>query len=233
METFKWLKDFLKDKQIHTGLKDLVPDIFDKYLIIPWTVGIIDDFPFADYPDNKDTIENLNKQHAIEREFGIFLNKETETRYREITLKELAKRFDVAYCADTDYLIKQTPGISPLLKATKHKLTELLTRLKIGKELKLYIEDNFRFQAAHDDWRFHEENIIKDISNYITFQVETGWDSTSYLFSEDLKWCFCTVEDFDHFIFCSDNSTYATVQEIKNLETFEISYDFVLNRVCA
>ena len=138
-DTFRWITDFLKDKKTHSGLKDLIPDCFDKYVLIPWTIGIIKDFPFDDYPENKNTINNLNKQHSIERQFGIFLNTATEENYSETTLKEIAERFSVNYSADTIYSIKSTPGTSLLPSATKRKLTELLSRLKDNKNLNLYI----------------------------------------------------------------------------------------------
>lgn len=233
MHTFNWIKDFLKDKKIHRGLKDLIPDIFDTYLLIPWTVGIIDNFPFADYPDNKDTIESLNKQHAIEREFGIFMNDNKETKYRETTLKEIAERIKVQYCAYTECLIKSTPGTSPLLTATTRKFKELLNLLQNNTALGLYIEDHFPFKAGYANWKFDEKNIVATVADYLTFQQDAGWDSTSYLFPNNLKWCLCTVEDFQHFIFCCDNSTYQSLQDIKNLETFEVGYDFQMNWVCA
>jgi hypothetical protein len=231
MDNFNWISDYVKKQKTFQGLDDLLPNLFDKYFLIPWNVGIIDCFPFTDYPDNKDSIENLNKQHSIEKEFGIFLNDNTEGRYRKATLKEIAERFQVKYCADTAYLINATPGISTLLEATIQALKELIFRFQEGQILNLYIEDDFRFQPINENWKYKKENVKIETSDYLSFQEDTAWDSTSYFFPDRKDWCLCTVEDYQHFIFCCNNSEYKSPTALQSIEAFEIDYTFQINSI--
>ncbi len=119
MKHFDWINNYQKNKNKLHGLNDVVPNLFNRYLLIPFTNGIIDNFPFDDYPAHIDTISNLNKQHSIEKSFGIFLNKNSDNVYREITLKEISEKFKVQYCVDTANLIKPTTGIVPLIEISK------------------------------------------------------------------------------------------------------------------
>ena len=229
MDKFYWISDFVKNRKTFQGLDDLLPNLFDKYFLIPWAVGIIDCFPFSDYPDNKDTIENLNKQHSIEKEFEIFLNGYTEGKYRKVTLKEIAERFDVKYCADTAYIIKATPGISSLSEATVQTLKELIYHFQKDQTLNLYIEDHSRFQLIYENWKYHKENIMMEASDYVSYQEDTAWDSTSYFFPDSKDWCLCTVEDYQHFIFCCNNSNHKSLEALKIIEFFEIDYTFQID----
>ena len=233
MTNFDWISDFLKTRKAFQGVNDVLPNLFDRYLLIPWSVGIIDGFPFAEYPNNKDTIENLNKQHSIERDFGIFLNDFSEDKYRKVTLKEIADIFQVQYCADTANLVKATPGILPLLEATVQNLKELIRSLQNGQILNLYIEDYFRFQAIHENWKYNKEHVKIEAADYFSFQRDTAWDSTSYLFPASEAWCICTLEDYDHFILGCDNSSYRYLEALASIEAFEVGYNLQLDWVFA
>ena len=233
MKHFDWINNYQKNKNKLHDLNDVLPNLFDRYLLIPFTNGIIDNFPFDDYPSNKDTISNLNKQHSIEKSFGIFLNKNSDNVYREITLKEISEKFKVQYCVDTANLIKPTPGIVPLIEISKQKLIQLLTHLPIPQQLCLFIEDNYRFEAVFDNWKFNRENSKIDLSDYFWFQDKTSWDSCSYLFPNTLNWCLSTLEDYPHLIFCCDNSTLEIIAKMNNLETFDLDYNSSINWVFA
>ena len=142
-------------------------------------------FPFDDYPEDFTAIDNLNHRHQIEKDFGIFLNKNVDHKYRPITLKELSEKFQVAYSVDTRHLIKSTPGITTLLQSTVATLQQLIIILTNNTELFFFIHDNHRFKFVIDNWKFEEENVISDVSDYIQFQKDTSWDSVSYLFPAD------------------------------------------------
>jgi len=233
MTNFDWISNFLKTRKTVQGVNDVLPNVFDRYVLIPWSVGIIDDFPFAEYPNNKDTIENLNKQHSIERYFGIFLNDFSEDKYRKVTLKEIADRFQVQYCADTANLVKATPGISTLLEPTIQALKELIRSLQNNQILNLYIEDYSRFQEIYQSWKYNKEHVNIEPAEYFSFQRDTSWDSTSYLFPSNKAWCICTLEDYDHFIFCCDNSNYRHLEALTSMEAFEIDYNLQIDWVFA
>jgi len=233
MNKFDWISDFVKNLKAVHSINDFIPNLFDRYFLIPWAVGIIDRFPFTDYPNNKGTIENLNKQQSIERDFGIFLMDNNERQYRKVTLKEIAQRFQVQYCADTANLVKATPGISPLLGATVQTLKELILHLQNDQILNLYVEDDFRFQAVHETWKYNKENVKIAAADYLSYQQDTAWDSTSYLFPVSKDWCLCTLENYHHFIFCCDNSSYKYFEALTSIEAFEVDYNFQINWVFA
>ena len=228
MHTFNWIKEFLKSKDRATSISDVLPDVFTNYLLVPWCVGIIDDFPFSEYPEYNVSIEDLNNQHSIKRKFGIFLVEDIEHNYRKVTLKEIADKFQVSYCPDSDLLVKQTPGVCNLKRSTKQMVERLVNALPRTSELNLFVEDNTRFAMAFEDWNYKEENVIFNPSEYIAFQEKTSWDSTSYLFPTSLQWCLCTVEDVRHFILGCERSIGDLLHEMPELEVFEITSDYAL-----
>ncbi len=211
----------------------IIPDSYSKVILIPWAVGIIDDFPFDEYPADKSTIENINKQHQIERQFELFLNNDTEAKYRISSLKELARRFQIEYSIETDSLIKQTPGVTRLLSQTKKNLNHLLHLLAKEKKLNLYIQDNDRYKAAMSDWSLATENTIFEFKDYILFQEKTSWDSTSYLFPEDRMWCLGSIEDYQNFILYCNDDVLSGLAELDGLEYFETTRNSLFNTVYA
>jgi hypothetical protein len=229
MNNFSWISGYVEYGKAFKGVKDLLPDVFSQYFLIPWAVGIIDSFPFTEYPDNKDTIESLNKQHDIEKSFGVFLNHDIKTQYRKTSLKEIAERFNVEYCADTLYLINETPGICLLHKPTEQGVMKLIWQLQKGQCLNLYVEDDYRFRSIDGQWRYSKENVQISVSDYITYHENTSWDSTCYLFPDNRDWCLCTLEDYPHFIFCCNNLNSISLGTVIGMEMFDIEYGNRIN----
>jgi hypothetical protein len=228
MHAFDWIEANKTGQPPCSNLSGLIPDVFDKYFLVPWITGIIDSFPFAEYPENNYKLADLNKQIRLQHEAGIFLNTDTEYLYRETTLRELAERFRVPYGADTAELIKSTPGISTLYTATMRMLSGLLHALPHDSELHLHVEfdDYCRWENGnYEEWN-QVQNTLTDASLYFSFRNETGWDTTSCLFPENRTWCLCTIEGFSHFILCCNASAYKSLQALDGLETFEVRYDF-------
>lgn len=230
---FEWIKRHLLHRDAICLLSDLVPRHFENYVILPWVYGIIDNFPFDEYPKDSNTLEKLNQRHQIEKRFDLFLNTDVEHNYRPIAMREVADQFHVKYSADTVYYLDFTPGITHLLQPTIDLLKKVIELLSNQKPLNLCVVDNSRFECAIGDWKYKEENLIRNASAYIQFQKDTSWDSTSYLFPANSQWCICTLEDFQHFIICCNEVPYKLIKSLRGIETFDVSYDYKLLTNCA
>ncbi len=121
-ETYNWLTDFLavRKRTSPLSLRFIIPGVFKRYFLLHHNYGIIDNFPFDEYPEDKSNAEDLNKRHEIEHQYDLFLrnNRHSESLYRPISLKELAVRFQTEYGVDLIEHIKNTPGISSLFEKT-------------------------------------------------------------------------------------------------------------------
>jgi hypothetical protein len=234
-ESTKWIKDFLntKDTQL-SRVSDYVPDIFDDYFLLPWNYGIIENFPFNDYPETNSSISDLNKQISIKRHFDLFLkdiyhDDSVEKLFKKISLKEIALRFNVSYTADLIKKVKSTPGLSPLPLLTKQTIKKLIESIHQHSNLYLFVADYERYSVVlEEDLPISDENLITEISLYIKFQDKTAFDSTSYLFSSERNWCLITVEDLDHFILCAGNQIVDRLNLAKDFELFKINYNYLL-----
>jgi hypothetical protein len=209
----------------------IIPVIFDCYFIIHKNYGIIDEFPFDEYPENNTDLGDLNKRHEIERYFELFLrdSKDRESLYRPLSLKELAVRFNTEYHVDMFEKIKDTPGIWPLRKKTFEKIASLLFRIKKQDPLCFYINDYYRFNfdVHHsEDKQTMEKSELEYIPDYIEFQWKSNFDSCSYLFPKDHLWCLATFEDLSDFIFACDDKTAEELSNVEGLEYFKISRDY-------
>ena len=112
MVQFDWINQFLRGQnKVNKGLRlsNIIPDRFDAYFLVHWKTGIIDNFPFEDYPETHKTLADTNKRIRIERDFDLFLNEE-DTPFRPTTLKEIAIKFNQNYDYELLKRIKQTPG---------------------------------------------------------------------------------------------------------------------------
>ena len=232
METFNWIKDFWKNKTDDTSsIHGIIPDVFANYYVINWNYGIIDNFPFDDYPVDPDNIRDINEQVSINRQFGVLLKSvfkdaELEKLYRQTTIEEIATKFNVPHAIDTVNKIIHTPGISRLPTVTKNNLSKSI-QLISNDGLYLYHHDSGRFDEL-GDWKFKMENSIEKPADYIYFLEQTGFDSTSYLFDSNHSWCLATIEDFNYFIFCADNETADKLKLIPELEAFKVKSDYKL-----
>jgi len=222
MDAFNWIAGFHKAGHGFRYFKDLLPDVFERYFVLPKAAGIIDDFPFTEYPAGKDSIENLNRQHEIERRFGLFLNNDAENKYRAVSLKELAERFNVTYGANTVQHIGQTPGITILYEQTKASLHAIIALLSGTEALRLFIQGHSRYEGSLPEWGVKPDHTMESPADYIHFQELTFWDSTSYLFTESLNWVVCTLEDYDHLILGINQALYTNLLKLEGLELFEI-----------
>jgi hypothetical protein len=232
---YKWLTDFYATFKVRSPLsiEFIIPRVFERYFLIHENYGIIDEFPFDDYPANNAKIEDLNKRHELERYYEIFLrdSKDRESLYRPITLKELAARFHADYSVDMLENIKDTPGIWPLREKTSERIEHLINIVKKQDPLYLYVSDYYRFNLDHrinEDMQMKEKNELKDVSEYIDFQFRSNKDSCSYLFPYGHSWCLATFEDFPHFIFGCDSTTAEKLSLVNELEYFETTQDYKL-----
>jgi hypothetical protein len=220
MSKFDWIKKFkIQDQDEWMRIKDFIPDIFDNYFYIHWTVGIIDDFPFDNYPEKNETIEEVNSRIKIEREFNLFLNKNSEELYTPTSLKEISQRFNVPYSHLTYTQIKKTPGVEILDKLSIAKLKSSLTKISEGLVLNLFVEDIFRHPVDNNPKQDFEN--IK-LTDYFDFQKTFFFDYCTYLFPDNLDWCLTTGEDAPMILACK-NDLVESLKEKFELELFEMN----------
>ena len=215
------------------SIEFIIPRVFERYFLIHENYGIIDEFPFDDYPESNTTIEDLNRRHELERHYELFLRDSgyRESLYRPLSLRELATRFHTEYSVDMLENIKDTPGIWPLRKRTLEKIESFILIIKKQDPLCLYVSDYYRFNhddRINDDMQTKEKNEVKDVSYYIDFQLRSNIDSCSYLFPKKHSWCLATFEDFPHFIFGCDTMTTEELTLVEGLEYFETSGEYKL-----
>lgn len=224
-DAYAWLSGFLEARQrLSTPfvVSDFLPPAFDRYFFIEWCYGIIDDFPFEAYPDDVADIDNLNRRHELERQFGLFLKDDTEHLYRPASIREIAERFNVPYSIRTTDEIPQTPGVRIMPSRTEAVLSRLITTLQGAGHLYLYVEDAERYSGI-GTFPYGERNIMETAEEYFEYQLRTGFDSYSYLFPADHRWCLVTLEDLPYFIFGCDEGTAGALSTFPELEYFEIT----------
>ncbi len=234
-DPYKWLTDFYSSRKVRSpmSIEFIIPRVFERYFLIHENYGIIDEFPFDEYPESNMSIEDLNKRHELERYYELFLrdSKDRESLYRPISLKELAARFHVDYSVDLLENIKDTPGIGRLRTSAFEKIELLVNIIKKQDPLYLYVEDFYRFdyyKRSSKDPQMKEKNEVKEVYDYIDFQFWSNKDSCSYLFPKEHSWCLATFEDFPHSIFGSDTTTAEALSLIEGLEYFETSGEYKL-----
>lgn len=220
-EQFKWIEEYsVEEDQETLSVNKIIPAKFDKYFVIESNYGIIDNFPFDKYPENAHSIDDLNTQHDIKRDFGLYLNKDTEHLYRPVSIKYIAGRFGVTYSRHALDEIKCTPGISPLYEKSILSYTSLLGEVW-SSNIYLYIKDYYRL-AFLNNIEIRQKSIMGDIDAYIDFVKKTQFDCCSYLFPNDHSWCLVTYEYVPNLIFACNDTIAEKVKLIEALELFEV-----------
>lgn len=224
MDKFNWIKEHFSTIQENSWnhISDIIPNVFDEYYLIHWKVGIVDNFPFDDYPEQGETIEQINKRIKIEKEFGLFFNPDKDKLFREISLKEISEIFRKKCDYKLLNLIKQTPAVEILGKQSKIALKTGLEKLSNGQLLNVYVEDIIYRHPIDENPKQELTGI--DIEKYIEIQEDFHYDYCTYLFPDDLSWCLTTSEDLPMFL-CIKKDVKGNFQNYFGLETFEIKYD--------
>lgn len=207
--------DNIKDKN-GKSLESFIPNLFTNYYIIHWKVGIIENFPFDNYPKDNKSIEDINTRIKIEREFDLFLNPNQMSLFKEINLKDLSQQFNLPYNATILSYFNNNPAIEILNDKTIDSLKISLSKLSSKSSNNLYVQDIDRY----DFDKYNVENLNISINDYIQFQIDTGFDSTSYYFPDNLDWCLLTIEDYP-LILCANMK----VKLLFDLELFPLDYN--------
>ena len=216
MNKFDWIKnDNIKDKN-GKSLESFIPNLFTNYYIIHWKVGIIENFPFDNFPKDNKSIEDINTRIKIEREFDLFLNPNQMSLFKEINLKDLSQQFNLPYNATILSYFNNNPAIEILSDKTIDSLKISLSKLSSKSSNNLYVQDIDRY----DFDKYNVENLNISINDYIQFQIDTGFDSTSYYFPDNLDWCLLTIEDYP-LILCANMK----VKLLFDLELFPLDYN--------
>ncbi|MCC7027968.1 MAG: hypothetical protein IT265_13475 [Saprospiraceae bacterium] len=224
MEKFNWIKRFYehrKEGETWISVSDTIPNEFDDYFLIHWNVGIVENFPFDDFPENNDTIEQTNKRIRIAREFGLFLNPNEDELFEQTTIERIAEKFKVDYDYNVLNKIKQTPAIKILEKPSKEDLKSMLHKLSKNESLNFFIEDIFRYPI---DDKPKQEMVNVSIDEYFKWQEDFYFDYCTYLFPEDKNWCIMTSEGLPMFL-CTKRETTEQIEKDINMEIFKVGYN--------
>jgi hypothetical protein len=226
MKKFDWLKYFFENKteSALVSVSEIVPDEFDEYYLLHWNVGIVDNFPFSEYPENNETIEETNKRIKIEREHNLFLNSDENKLFRKTNLKEISEIFKTEYSYQTLDKIKKTPAIKILDEISIKNLQTLTEQISHNQTLNLYVEDFFRY-PNHDIPKQEIENIT--IRQYFDLQKDLYFDYWSYLFPDDKSWCISTAEDLP-MVLCIKRELRESLKNNGDIEMFKVDYSETL-----
>jgi len=223
MKKFDWLKFYFENKTENAwvSVSEVIPNEFDEYFLLHWNVGIVDNFPFDEYPEKNETIEETNERIKIERDFDLFLNKDEDKLFRITNLKELSEKFKTEHSYLTLNKIKKTPAVKILEEISVKNLRLLVERMSNNQTLNLYVEDFYRY-PDHDIPKQEIENIT--IKQYFDFQKDLFFDYSTYLFPDDMSWCIATAEDLPMFL-CIKSELREKLNQNEDLEMFEIQYN--------
>ncbi|MHB0756909.1 hypothetical protein [Polaribacter sp. M15] len=197
--------------------KHYIPHCFESIFIVEWNYGIIENFPFEDYPLKNETFEEMNKRVKIEQEFNVLLKKEEV--YKPISIKELANKFNVEFSQRTVELIPETPGVHYLENLSIEKLKISLQKLKENSRLNLLIYESEEYGLHLENLKREYENI--SLEKYFEIQEMYSFQVESLLFEENLNWCISTAEDAPILLGCKQQFVNK-INEIVNLELFKV-----------
>lgn len=218
MKMFNDFKKFYSNRNSDNWnfASNYVPEIFESKFIVHWVYGIIEKFPFKEYPLQTETFEDINKRVKIEQEFNVLLKK--EELYKPISIKDLAERFKVSYSHKTTDLIPETPGVHYLDNFSISKLKESLKRLIGNSKLNLLIFDA-EYHQHHKDLK--EEYTDIDLEKYFEIQKIFSFELDTCLFTDNLDWCIITAEDIPMLLGCKKELESEIKQKI-SLELFQM-----------
>ena len=223
MKKFDWLKYYFENRteNIRVAVSEIISDEFDEYHLLHWNVGIVDDFPFDQYPEQNVTIEETNKRIRIEREHNLFLNPDEDKLFRKTDLKEISDLFGTEYSYQTLNKIKQTPAVKILPELSVQNLKETVGKISKNQTLNLYVEDFYRY-PNHEIPNQEIENI--SLEQYFKLQEDLFFDYWSYLFPNDKSWCLTTAEDLPMFL-CTKNKLVEKISKNTDIEMFKVEYN--------
>ena len=210
-------------------LGNFLPPLFDCYIAVLWTPGVIDNFPFDKIKQHPDTIEEINANVKIWKEFNLFLNTHTDELYRPTTFAELSSIFNIPYNKEIiENLPWLTEGIKTLFNQTRNRLKTIVDTLVNDEELNIYLEDYWRWAGSNS--LLADENVSYKIScdEYLDLMNETSYDASLYLYSLDKSWCLINMEDLGFSILAYKYEVAEKVDSLSLKDTFKLRYDDIL-----
>ena len=228
----EWLTKYINWKDVvrPLTLKNFFPPIFDNYIAVLWTPGIIDNFPFDKIVQPPDTIEQTNNNVAVWRQFKIFLNQENDEPYRPTTFSELASLFKITHNRQIiNSLPWQTEGIKTLFKPTRQRLEKIITALLQDNELNIYFEDYWRWASVYNLLPSDEGVVYKiTVSDFMDFMDKSFYDASLYLYPQSKNWCLLNLEDLGYNILAFNNNLADIVAQLNLQDTFKMRNDELL-----
>jgi hypothetical protein len=202
-------------------VKDCLPP-FDNYLAILWVPGIVDNFPFDKIVEPPITIEQINTNVAIRRQFNLFLNEESDQPYRETTFQELAKHFNKPYNRQIIYSLRwETKGIKTLFRQTRQRLEKLINELSGNETLYAYIEDHWRWFNVYNVMPAISDSVYQTTADeYLEFMDKSFYDANIYLYPENKSWCLLNLEDLSYNILGYNNAVADKINQLNLTDIF-------------
>lgn len=208
-------------------LDNFLPPTFDNYIAILWTPGLIDNFPFDKINQPPDTIEQINTNVQVWRQFNIFLNEENDEAYRPTTFVELSSLFGKPY---NRTIIKSLPwqsqGFKNLFKQTRQRLEIIVNALSNGTELNIYIEDYWRWAEVYNLLPSSEDIAYKiSCDEFLDLMDKTSYDANLYLYPVNKSWCLINIEDLGYNILAYNNDFTDKLNHLNLPDTFVMTYN--------
>jgi hypothetical protein len=229
MKKFQWISDFLRHPKQYSGwesLSDIIPNDFDDYFLIHWNVGIVESYPFEEYPDQLDSIEEINLAIKIDKEHNLYLNPKENLLFKQTTLKNIALIFKEKLEYNLLNKIKKTPAIKTLDALSIDNLKKMVYELSKGEKLNLFVLEDSRNYRFSENNKEEPKQLMSDISvdEYFYWQEWFDFDYYTYLFPENKQWCITTSEDLPLFLCINKELTDRTISEC-NLELFRVEHN--------
>ena len=211
-------------------LSNFLPPIFDNYIAVLGTPGLIDNFPFDKIKQPSNTIEQINTNVEIWKQFKIYTHDSSDDFYRPTTYAELSSIFNLQYDIDViKFLPWKTQGIKTLISETTQRLDRIVSALSIGEELNIFMEDYWRFLALDELFPYSENAAYKLSQNeYFDLMKRTGYDSTMYLYPTNKSWCLVNIEDLEYNILAFKNTVSDNFNNLSLKDTFRLKYNDII-----
>lgn len=227
MSNFAWIKNWKRKTANEVSVaprsvSDIVPNEFDAYFFIHWNIGIVDNFPFDEFPATYESTADINERIRINRAHGLFLNPDEDSLFRMTSVREIATIFNKKYSYETLTKIKNTRAIKTFDAISISNLKALIQRIAKEEVLNFFIADIEHYVFEDTVSKQETQNI--SIEDYFSWTDNYSFDHCTYLFPDNKKWCLTTTEDFPMFL-CVKKALIENIEKESNMELFRVDYD--------
>ena len=229
LKTVEWITKHLEQHKDDRPfcLKNFLPSIFEYYIVKLWTPGIIDSFPFEEYIIDPDDIDRIEKNLALLKKHNLLVHRwDNESIFRITNFQELSKRFNKIYNLHIPKTLDWSkPGIRHLWNKTRDNICEIIKSISPNTHLNLFVSDMWKWDSSVNGVVLY----TLTIEEYHKFMDETQYDSSSYLFPDDLSYCLLNFKDLAYSIIAFNENIHKIIIDLNLIDSFEINPDFILS----